>query len=102
VRAVNHPHLGCLVDSYHFWQENEPLENVAAAVPRILHVHVADQAGRVPPGESGSGDYRPLFHALKAGGYDGNISVEADFPQALIREKGAAVLNYLKTQWLEA
>ena len=102
VKKVNHPNFQLLVDSYHFWLEDEPLKHLAESMPWIKHVHVADKVGRVPPGESGQSDYRPLFHVLKQGHYDGNISVEGDFPEAVIREKGAQILNYLKTQWLEA
>ena len=78
------------------------LENVASAVRWIKHVHVADKEGRVPPGESGTADYRPLFRILKAGGYDSLISVEANFPEPDIRAKGAKVLDFLKRQWQEA
>ncbi len=47
VRAVDHPNFQCLVDSYHFWLEDEPLENLRAAMPWIRHVHLADKDGRV-------------------------------------------------------
>ncbi|HLL89143.1 MAG TPA: sugar phosphate isomerase/epimerase family protein [Tepidisphaeraceae bacterium] len=91
VRAVDHPNFQCLVDSYHFWLEDEPLENLKAAMPWIKHVHVADKDGRVAPGLSGKADYVPFFRVLKQGGYDGLISFEGaamtDFktqaPQAL-------------------
>jgi sugar phosphate isomerase/epimerase len=97
VKKIDHPNFRLLVDSYHLWVENEPLENVAEAMPWIAHVHVADKDGRTAPGESGKADYRPLFHVLKSGGYDGGMSVEAtsfDIPG-----RGAAVLQYLKDQW---
>src|SRR5438067_348962 len=69
-----------LVDSYHLWAEDEPLENVERAMKHIRHVHVADRAGRVAPGVSGvaaENDYCDLFRLLKSGGYDQTISVEA-------------------------
>src|SRR5207237_9062708 len=47
VSAVNHPNFKCLVDSYHFWLEQEPLENLRNAMPHIAHVHLADTEGRV-------------------------------------------------------
>src|SRR5690606_15307593 len=74
--AVNHPAVRCLVDSYHFWTENESLDDLRNAMPLIRHVHVADKAGRVAPG-LGGGDYRPFFAVLKRGGYDGDIAVES-------------------------
>lgn len=100
VAAVGHPNLQCLVDSYHFWTEDEPLENLRLAMPSIRHVHVADKTGRTPPGESGESDYRPFFRVLKSGGYDGLISVEAksfDLPSS-----GARVLQFLRNQWNDA
>jgi sugar phosphate isomerase/epimerase len=100
VRAVAHPNFQCLVDSYHFWTENEPLENLRLAMPWIRHVHVADRQGRVAPGESGESDYRPFFAVLKQGGYNGNVSVEANFPH--IAEAGPRVLEFIKKQWKDA
>lgn len=101
VKAVGHPNFQCLVDSYHFWLEEEPLENLRAAMPWIKHVHLADTEGRVPPGESGSADYRPFFRVLKQGDYAGKISVESgqfkDIP-----DQGPRVLEFIKKQWKEA
>lgn len=101
VRAVNHPNLQCLVDSYHFWLEDEPLENLRAAMPWIKHVHVADKVGRVAPGLSGQSDYKPFFRVLKQGGYNGLISFEGkamdDFETTAPK-----VLDFLKKEWASA
>jgi sugar phosphate isomerase/epimerase len=101
VKAVNHRNFQCLVDSYHFWLENEPLEALQAAMGSIRHVHVADKDGRVPPGESGTADYRPFFQVLKRAKYQGAISVEAvnfnDFETV-----GKRVIAFLHRQWDEA
>lgn len=101
VKAVDHRNFQCLVDSYHFWVENEPLENLTAAMPWIRHVHVADKDGRVAPGESGTADYRPFFRVLKRANYLGAISVEAlgfdDFQTI-----GKRVVAFLGRQWEEA
>jgi sugar phosphate isomerase/epimerase len=96
-RRIDHPNLRVLLDSYHLWLENEPLENVAAAMDLIAHVHVADKDGRVAPGESGTSDYRSLFRILKSGGYDSRMSVEAS--RFDIGGRGADVLSFLKQQW---
>jgi sugar phosphate isomerase/epimerase len=101
VRAVNHPNFQCLVDSYHFWLENEPLENLRDAMPWIRHVHLADKDGRVAPGESKKSDYRPFFRVLKDANYAGLISVEAP-PFTNFESDGARVLEFIKTQWNEA
>ena len=97
VVTVGHPNLKCLVDSYHSWTENEPLEDVRVAMPSIRHVHVADKTGRTAPGESGESDYRPLFRVLKEGGYNGLISVEAK--EFNVAANGRKVLDYLRAQW---
>jgi sugar phosphate isomerase/epimerase len=97
VSELNHPSLRCLIDSYHFWKNDENLDTIAPAAKSILHVHVADKEGRVAPGLSGLADYRPFFAPLKRAGYDGPISVEAmnfDIPAT-----GREVLEFLKKQW---
>jgi sugar phosphate isomerase/epimerase len=101
VRAVEQPNIQCLVDSYHMWLEDEPVENVKAAMPWIRHVHVADKVGRVPPGESGQADYRPLFAELKAGNYQGLVSIEAS-KFSDIAGIGPRTLSCLRQQWEQA
>ena len=101
VRAVNHPRVQCLVDSWHLWREEEPLANLAAAMPWIKHVHLADKEGRVAPGQSGKSDYRPFFAVLKKAGYNGPVSVEAKFTPDLA-STAAGVLAFVKRQWSEA
>ena len=98
VRELNHPNVRCLIDSYHFWKNDENLETIAPAAKSILHVHVADKEGRTAPGQSGTSDYAPFFRVIKNAGYDGPISVEAgnfiDAPNSY-----ASVLKFLKDQW---
>jgi sugar phosphate isomerase/epimerase len=101
VHEVNHPNYQCLVDSYHFWLENEPLDSLRDAMPWIRHVHLADTKNRVAPGESGAHDYRSFFRVLKQGGYDRAMSIEpSNFTD--IAGAGPRVLEFLKTQWKEA
>jgi sugar phosphate isomerase/epimerase len=98
VKAVNHPNFQCLVDTYHLWLEDEPLENVRAAMPWIKHVHLADKDGRVAPGLSGTSDYRKFFGVLQKGNYDGLISFEGTaMPDFAVN--APRVLSYLKNQW---
>ncbi len=101
VRAVKSPGVGCLVDSYHSWREDEPLADIVAA-GRIAHVHVADRDGRLAPGGGGATPemYRAFFGALKQLGYDGRISIEGkvDFEVEALRR----TLGFLKEQWSAA
>jgi len=101
VRIVGHPYFKCLVDSWHFWLENEPLESLRAAMPWIRHVHLADTEGRVAPGLSGKCDYRSFFRVLKEGKYQGVMSVEAPAFIA-VPDSAASVLEFLKGEWKQA
>lgn len=104
VLAVGHPAVRGLLDSYHFWMEKEELQNVEDAAAALGHVHVADLAGRVAPGESGpeaAAMYRAFFGALKRGGYKGCISVEGAWPTDLALG-GKRVVTFLKEQWEQA
>lgn len=98
VREINHPNFQCLVDTYHMWLEDEPLEHIADAIGSLRHVHVADKEGRVAPGLSGKSDYHPIFKILRQGNYSGRISFEgkvmADFDSTAPR-----VLAHLRQQW---
>lgn len=102
VQAVGSDGFQCLVDSYHFWLEEESLGTLENAMGSIRHVHVADRDGRVAPGESGdvAGMYREFFAVLKRGGYDGRISVEGkvEFEEAALQR----TLGFLKEQWSAA
>lgn len=100
VNEVNHPNIQCLVDSYHFWLENEPLENIVSAGKAIQHVHVADMEGRVAPGRSGKADYKSFFGALKKIGYDQAISIEcAGFT---LPQDAEPILQFLQREWKNA
>jgi sugar phosphate isomerase/epimerase len=98
VKAVNHPNFQCLVDSYHFWLEDEPLKNLEAAMPWIKHVHLADKVGRVAPGLSGQSDYKPFFAVLKRGGYNLLVSFEGKQMENF-DTTAPKVLDYVKREW---
>jgi len=99
VRAVGHPNFQCMVDTYHFWIENEPLENLVAAIKSIKHIHVADKDGRAAPGETGNSSYQPIFAALRKLDYRGTVSANAPSLQPF---GYFTVAEYLKTQWKRA
>ncbi len=100
VTEADSPGFQCLVDSYHFWLESEPLDNLRAAMPHIKHVHLADVAGRVAPGLGGTSDYKPFFRVLKDGKYTGAMSVECSHFD--IAADSAKVLSFLKREWSKA
>lgn len=76
VKAADHPNIRLLCDFYHMLKEQEPADHIIQSAGYLRHVHVAELAGRTPPGVAGD-DFRPYLRALKAIGYEGLISVEA-------------------------
>jgi len=101
VWEVDHPNFQCLLDTFHFWREQEPIENLRDALPWIRHVHVADSPVRTPPGISGNCDYRPIFAELKKAKYDGDITIETINYAPILDEMEQSLL-FLKQQWNEA
>lgn len=101
VREVNHPNFQCLVDSYHVWLDEDPLEPVIEAMPWIKHVHVSDVENRNVPTPQSPHDYRAFFAALKKGGYDGPIAVESPTDPRVLSQP-AEILRYTKQIWNEA
>jgi sugar phosphate isomerase/epimerase len=100
-REVDHPAIQVLLDSYHLWLENEPLEVIREAGPWLNHVHVSDIEKRAAPGETGQCDYRSFFAAVKSTGYDRTICVEAvGFTD--LAAMGPRVLSFLKREWSAA
>ena len=87
VRAVGHPNVRLLADTYHMACDQEEPAGIIEAGALLAHAHCAEARGRVPVGLGGE-DHRPYFRALKAIGYDGRIAIEAkweDFEAQLPR-----------------
>lgn len=76
-----------LVDYYHHKMENESINTVKKAADVLIHAHFAEPDGRVYP-EEPCKEYEEFFSVLKAGGYDGRVSVEAytETPEQSIRK----------------
>jgi D-psicose/D-tagatose/L-ribulose 3-epimerase len=76
VQRVGHPNLGVMYDTFHAnIEEKDPIACITAHIDVIRHVHVSENdrgtpgRGHVPWGET--------FQALRSGGYDGWLTVEA-------------------------
>jgi sugar phosphate isomerase/epimerase len=76
VRDVDHPNVMLLVDGYHWGLDNDSYDDLVANAYLLRHVHIATIEHRLPPGFEPS-DFTNFFRALKIGGYDGPISIEA-------------------------
>jgi sugar phosphate isomerase/epimerase len=102
VREVDHLNFLCLLDTWHFWLEHDSLNALRESLPWIYHVHLADLAGRLAPGQTAlpqqASDYLPFFKLLKNAGYNRRISVEAAFTPDMA-STARSVLSFLKQQW---
>lgn len=76
IRELELPNLKLLVDLYHFYCENEPIDRIYEYGPYIKHVHIAEPIRRDFMRENDEYDYKPFFDALKAIGYDGAVMFE--------------------------
>lgn len=74
VTACGKPGVRLLADSYHMEKDSEPIEEVAAHGAVLAHAHTADTARRAPG--TGAYDHVAFFAMLRAGGYDGRVSIE--------------------------
>lgn len=85
-----------LVDTYHMAKDNDPPEAIVRARGLIAHAHCAESDGRGPLGTRGE-DHRPYFQALKAAGYDGRLSIEANWVD--VQRQLPSALAETRLQW---
>ena len=81
VRAVDHPSLRMMYDSFHAHiEEKDQATAIASCAAETIHVHVSENDRGIPG--TGQVDWDSFWSALLAGGYDGYITIEA-FGRAL-------------------
>ena len=81
VKRVNKPNYGVLFDTFHAnIEEKDPVGCIDSYMDMIKHVHISEN-DRGTPGK-GHVDFSGTFKALRSGGYDGWMVVEA-FGRAL-------------------
>jgi len=81
VKRVNRPNVGVLFDTFHAnIEEKDPVGCISGHVDVIKHVHISEN-DRGTPGK-GHIDWPGTFGALRSGGYDGWLVIEA-FGRAL-------------------
>jgi len=75
-QRVNHPNLGIMYDSFHAnIEEKDPVGCITRNIGAIKHVHVSEN-DRGTPGK-GHVPFKKIFNALRAGGYDQWLTIEA-------------------------
>ncbi|MCK4293998.1 MAG: sugar phosphate isomerase/epimerase [Planctomycetes bacterium] len=81
VKRVNHPNVGVLYDTFHAnIEEQDPVGCITGHIDVINHVHISEN-DRGTPGK-GHIDWPGTFKALRSGGYDAWLVIEA-FGRAL-------------------
>jgi len=81
VKRVNKPNYGVLFDTFHAnIEEKDPVGCIDSYMDMIKHVHISEN-DRGTPGK-GHVDFPGTFKALRSGGYDGWLMIEA-FGRAL-------------------
>jgi len=76
VKAVGAPNYGYLYDTFHFNIEEKSITDVIPqTIAEINHVHISENNRGVPG--AGHIDFASVFSALKRGGYDGWLTIEA-------------------------
>lgn len=107
---VNLPSVAVLADTYHFGLENETEAALLNCDGQLQHVHVAEVAGRVPPGAGewlpggltgAAFDFVEFFETLHKMGYDGRIAIECAWPEP-IEKRGAHAAAFLRKAWTDA
>lgn len=88
VKAVDHPAVQLLVDSYHWAAENGKPEDVEANAGYLKHMHCATLVDRrAPVLELDTSHVAACIKAARGKGYDGRVSIEGkvDFAKELPR-----------------
>jgi len=98
IRALDHPGVRLLCDSFHMAEEGTGLDCVVPNLDLIKHCHISESPNRTIPGAADSRDpeYNKTFaRELRRGGYSGVVSVECGFGDFYAEAKDA--LRYLHT-----
>jgi len=96
MRRVDHPAVGLLADSWHVGQNGEALDEVAACLPDVTHIHIADPAERGAP-ETVEPFLADFLRIVKQSGYDGRISVECRWTD--LPRQAPVVAEVIRSAW---
>lgn len=88
VRQIDHPNMKLLVDAFHWGRDQDSYGDLVEAGPLLRHAHIATYANRRAPGVEPCA-FGPFFAALRAGGYDGRISIECGWEDLAVQAADA-------------
>lgn len=83
IRAAGHPNIRLLADLYHMASGGDTPADLKAAMDVVVHIEIAELAGRTVPGVSGD-DFRPYFKVLRETNYQGAVSIEGKWNDSQI------------------
>lgn len=92
VAPVNHPNIRVLADLYHMRVMGDTPEKLAAAMPWVGLVEMAEREQRTLPGVAGD-DFRPFLEVLARGGYHGLVDIEGDGTPDQLRHAFTTVIT---------
>jgi sugar phosphate isomerase/epimerase len=75
-KLVNIPNVKVMIDLYHAANEDKDLD-FTPYKGYIMHSHIGKPQPRLMPAPDDGYDYKPFFDGLRAGGFNGRMSVEA-------------------------
>lgn len=90
VAPVAHPNIRVLADLFHMQVMGDTPRQLAAAMPWVGLVELAERENRTLPGVAGD-DFRPYLAALARGGYRGLADIEGDGTAEQLRNAFATV-----------
>ncbi len=96
IHALHKNNLHLTYDYYHSVNENETLDTMKRAMADIKHMHYTTGRGAEPrglPTEANKRELVKLISTALKNGYDGNISLEPDFPFFKDGKEAAAVMH---------
>lgn len=78
VQRVNCPHSLLMADFFHMRLNDEPMDELLAAGPYLIHAHIAEP-GRGRP-QSSPAEHRRFLQTLRRAGYDGRVTQTGALP----------------------
>lgn len=83
IRLADHPNIRVLADLFHMVRGGDTPQDLKAAMDVVVHIEIAEKAGRTAPGVAGD-DFRPFFRVLREANYHGAINIEGKWTDAQI------------------
>lgn len=96
-RRLAHPRVGWLADLYHMETNREVPAAPAELDGPLWHVHICNPQGRLCPRTDDTYDYGAFVRALERRGYDGQVTIEANFQD--LDAEAAMGLEALRRLW---